>query len=106
MGNISRLARYKLILDKITVQPAGCTVRELLNLTQATDITGWSEISLRRDLADLLDVQWIEIIDHHYFISPDLGFYLVRRTQVLSNRLKKLQAEFHSFLISTVNREE
>ena len=107
MAELSRLTRYKFILDNISNQPAGCTARELLNLIQATDdMACWSEISLRRDLADLLDVQWVEMIDHHYYISPHLGFYLIHRVQVLYRRLNELQTEFNSFLTSTIRREE
>lgn len=106
MAELTRAQRYKAILDNLCEEPAGLTTKELLSrLEKQYPGQEWAGV-LYRDLNDLKEINWLETIGSHYFVSPELGRYLVARCRVLHLRAQNIEQEFATLLTATIRREE
>lgn len=113
MSEPLRLGRYKLLLDEISARTAGCTISQLWIIAQDRYRDQWSnQITLRRDMDDLVAVGWLEKTGANYYIAPALGEYWFRRFQTVAERasqpLREMQDMFTRIgrTLPTNRREE
>lgn len=95
----SPFKRHVNVLREIASRPDGCSVPELVSLLGIPDQT------VRRDLADLEEVGWIERDRSRWILSSGFGEMFMAHARQLHARVRAVDQTFKDFFRETLRKE-